>query len=29
MAGEVLSQLCPQEAKLLKDPTLKAVVRFR
>lgn len=29
MANEVLAQLCPLEAKLLKDPTLKAVLRFR
>lgn len=29
MAGEVLRQLCPAEAQLLSDPTLRPVLRFR
>ena len=29
MTSEVLRKLCPLEAELLKDPTIKAKVRFR
>jgi len=29
VTNEVLRKLCPLEAELLKDPTIKAKVRFR
>lgn len=29
MAADVLKQLCPVEAEIVKDPALQAIVRFR